>query len=291
MTYPIELSAPDISAYRGGSSGIEYVHSFEGSKAGPHVCVNALMHGNEICGALALHRFLEAGLRPARGRLSFAFVNVAAYLRFDPDAPDDSRFVDEDMNRVWEAERLDGVGRTSELERARRLRPLFDTVDYLLDIHSMGTLSEPILLCNGLDKERALARRMGYPPTVACGSGHVVGRRLIEYAPFHDTGNGRTALLIECGQHWQASAAVVAIDVALYFLDALQMLPDGFMDANVTCRTPPAQWMLDVTDGYTAKTDAFRFVEPFVGLERFAEAGTLIAVDVSRTIEFLTDER
>lgn len=279
MPYPVELTAPDISAYARGNAGIGYVHTFDSGAPGPHACVNAVMHGNEICGAIAVHRFLEAGLRPARGRLTFAFVNVGAFLRFDPRAPDDSRFVDEDMNRVWEVDRLDGDERSAELERARLLRPLFDDVDCLLDIHSMGTLSEPILLCNGLDKERDLARRMRYPRTVACGSGHVVGRRLIEYAPFHDTGNDRTALLIECGQHWDAASAVVAVDTALYFLDALEMLPGGLDEAGVTCREPAPQWMLDVTDGYAAKSDDFRFVGPFVGLEEFERAGTLVAID------------
>ena len=37
--------------------------------------------------------------------------------------------------------------------------------------------------------------------------------------------------------------------------------------------------MLEVTDGYTTKTDRFRFVEPFVGLEEFPRAGTVVAMD------------
>ena len=89
------------------------------------------------------------------------FVNVDAFLSFDAKNPVLSRFIDEDMNRVWVEERLDGAEQTSELRRARLLRPIFDQVDYLLDIHSMSTLSEPIMLCNGLDSERELTRNMG----------------------------------------------------------------------------------------------------------------------------------
>lgn len=279
MNYPIELQAPDISAYRSGNAGAEYVHQFDSGKAGPHVCVNALMHGNEICGAIALDHLLKAELRPKRGTLTLCFVNVNAYLNFDPKNPGESRFVDEDMNRVWVEDRLDSNENSSELQRARVLRPIFDSVDYLLDIHSMSTLSEPILLCNGLRSERALARNMTYPRTVACGSGHIVGKRLIEYTPFNDAGNDKTALLIECGQHWARETGPIALDTALYFLRALDMLADGFFAAHVNCATPPPQQILDVTHGYTTKTDDFKFTEPFVGLEEFTAEGTLIATD------------
>jgi predicted deacylase len=279
VSYPVELNAPDISAYRPGNTGIDYVYSFDSGRPGPHVCVNALMHGNEICGAIALDTVLRASLRPARGRLSLCFVNVDAFARFDAADPGASRFVDEDMNRVWVRERLDGGEQSAELRRARVLRPLFDEVDYLLDIHSMSTLSQPILLCNGLPKERALSRAMGYPRTVACGSGHIVGRRLIEYEPFNDPATDKTALLIECGQHWHRDTAAVATDTLLYFLKALGVLPDGFMAAHLRCTEPAEQWMIDVTHGYTTKTDRFRFVHPFVGLEQFDREGTVIAMD------------
>jgi hypothetical protein len=277
--HPVKLRAPDISAHRNGNTGIEFVHTFDSGQPGPHVCVNALMHGNEICGAIVLDRLLRAGIRPLRGRLTLCFVNVDAFHRFDPEEPVASRFVHEDMNRLWVAERLDGDEDSSELRRARLLRPLFDEVDFLLDIHSMSTLSEPILLNNGLPKERALSHKMGYPRTVACGSGHVLGRRLIEYAPFHEPDSHKTALLIECGQHWTEETVPVAMDTTMYFLDALQVLPERYSAQFIDCAEPPPQWMLDVTDGYTTRTDRFRFVSPFVGLERFESAGTVVAMD------------
>ena len=59
-----------------------------------------------------------------------------AFNRFDANAPDDSRFVDEDFNRVWTVERLNGTDDSVELRRARELRPFFETVDLLLDILS-----------------------------------------------------------------------------------------------------------------------------------------------------------
>ena len=124
-----------------------------------------------------------------------------AYARFGAQTRSDTRFVDEDMNRVWDDEIIDGRD-SVEIRRARVLRPLLRNVDLLLDIHSMGTRCEPMMLCHGLAKERRFLRAMGYPRNVVCGSGHVKGRRLIEYAPFNDPTNDKVAVLIECGQHW-----------------------------------------------------------------------------------------
>ena len=56
--------------------GIPYVWTFVGPAAGPHVLVQALTHGNEVCGAIALDWLLGTGFRPERGTLSVAFKGV-----------------------------------------------------------------------------------------------------------------------------------------------------------------------------------------------------------------------
>ena len=152
--YPVNLSPPDIERYREGNTDIEFVTTFDSGRPGPHVLVTAITHGNEICGAIALDTLMRAQVRPGKGKLTFCFNNHMAYSRFDPTSPDESRYVDEDFNRVWVESRLDSREDTAELRRARELRPLFDAVDCVLDIHSMGTFSKPVLICNGLEKER-----------------------------------------------------------------------------------------------------------------------------------------
>jgi len=275
----VELEAPDISPWRDGNAGVDFVHRFDSGRPGPDAVVNAVMHGNELCGAIALDRLLRAGVRPTRGCLTLCFVNHEAYGRFDPADPTRSRFVDEDMNRLWTVDRLDAPAATVEAMRAKALRPIFDRADRLLDIHSMGTRSQPILLVHGLPKERRFARAMEYPPTVACGSGHVQGRRLIDYGPFNDPAADKIAVLVECGHHWSRETAVVALDSALHFLRSLDMLDPGFFREHVHDHSPAPQSMLDVTHGYTIRTDDFYFTARFDGLERFAKAGEVFAVD------------
>ena len=290
--YPVELVAPDIEDHRAGNTGIPFVTSFDSGRPGPHVMLNAVTHGNEICGAIAVDRLLREGIRPSAGRLSFAFVNYEAFLTFDPADAGASRFVDEDFNRVWLEERLDGEEDSQELRRARELRPWFDTVDRLLDIHSLGTYSEPLMICHGLDKERRFAERVGVPGYLMCGSGHVVGRRLIEYTPFNDTGNDKVALLVECGQHWAERTGRVAVDVAVRFLLAAGTVDEAVLRNLLSpeALSPPPMQVWQVTDGVTAETDDFRFAEPYIGMEVIPAAGTEIARDGERIIRTPHDD-
>ena len=123
-SYPIEVEFPDIEPYALGNCAIPYVHSFDSGVAGPHVMINSLTHGNEVCGAILAKALLDLQVRPRRGRLTVAFANFEAYRRFDRQRPDASRFVDQDFNRIWMRSVLDDAAReSSELRRARALRP------------------------------------------------------------------------------------------------------------------------------------------------------------------------
>ena len=199
--YAIEVTAPEIAAYAAGNTGIPYVTSFDSGRRGPHVMVNALTHGNEICGAIALDRLFHDGLRPANGKLTLSFANVEAYRRFEPSNPGTSRFVDEDFNRLWDAATLDGPRQSTELKRARALRHLVDQVDMLLDLHSMQQATAPLMLAGLTDRSLTLARRVGVPAVIVRDAGHAAGKRLRDYGGFGDGGSGKAALLVECGQH------------------------------------------------------------------------------------------
>jgi len=198
--YPVEVEFPDIGPYAESNTGIAYLHTFDSGLPGPHVMINALTHGNEVCGAITVAGLLDHGLRPRRGRLTLSFANVDAYARFDAAKPDASRFVDQDFNRVWTSAVLDDLSRdSSELRRARAMRPVIDTVDLLLDLHSMHEKSRPLIVSGPLDKGIALSRAIGAPADIIVDEGHPEGRRMRDYADFGDPASPRNALLIECG--------------------------------------------------------------------------------------------
>ena len=89
----VRLPSPDLGPWRAGNTGIPGAWRFAAAEPGPHLLVTALVHGNEIAGALLLSRWLRAGIRPRRGTLTLCFANLAAFDRFDPADPTASRFV------------------------------------------------------------------------------------------------------------------------------------------------------------------------------------------------------
>jgi predicted deacylase len=284
--YPVELTPPDIEAYRAGTTGVDYVTTFDSGLAGPHVMVAALTHGNEICGAIALDRLLRAGLRPRRGKLTLAFNNVAAYHTFNPRYPAASRFVDEDFNRLWDEATLDGPRQSTELTRVRALRRFVEAADFLLDIHSMQHATAPLMLAGTLDRSVALAQRVGIPELIMCDAGHAAGKRMRDYGEFGNPAAAKTALLIEAGQHWQARTAEVATDVMLRFLVALGTLNE---DEAARLGGPdfaarPHQRVIEVTEAVTITGQRFEFAGDFRGLEVLTAKGTLIGYDDGREV-------
>ncbi len=181
-SFEVRITAPDIDRWLAGNTGVRGFTTRDASVAGPHVALLAITHGNEIAGAIVLDRLLDAGLTPKRGKLTFGFVNLAAYERFDPRQPTVSRFVDEDINRLWDTAVLDSSRRSTELDRAREIRPLIDTVDVLFDLHSMLWPSDPLILCGTSPKGKRLALGAGVPALVVADHGHASGRRLIDYS-------------------------------------------------------------------------------------------------------------
>ena len=70
-----------------GNSGLPGFWTLASTQPGPHTAITALVHGNEIAGALVLIRLLSLGITPLRGRLSLGFANLDAFARFDPANP------------------------------------------------------------------------------------------------------------------------------------------------------------------------------------------------------------
>jgi len=277
---PVELSPPDITRWRAGAgAGVDFVHRFDAASPGPTVMVQALTHGNEICGAIALDWLLKHGFRPRRGSLTVAFANVEAYARFDAADPYPSRFVDEDLNRVWGDEQLFGTRDSVELRRARELRPFVDTADFLLDIHSMSEPCRPLMVCGTLDKNAAYARELGVPADLLIDTGHPAGLRMVERGGFGDPASPKRALLVECGFHWAAAAAEVAIDTLVRFLGLTGLADAAWVQAHARQPLPAEQRLVRVTEAVVARSADFRFLVPTVGLSVVARAGTPIAQD------------
>ncbi len=279
-TAPLEVLPRDLSAYRQGNTGIDYVHRFESGKPGPHVLVNALTHGNEICGMVAATHLLDTGVRPKIGTLTVSFANMEAYNAFDIDNPYENRQLVHNLNRIWSAEWLDGSEQSPELRRARELRPVLDAADYVLDIHSTRAPVQPFWVYPEMDRNTALAAAVGAPAVqLVMPAGRFPGTGVLNYGrhgdPASDSGG---ALVVECGQHFAQSAALLATDVTLRFLAHL-----GLIDAPANSAPAAPAQPFRLLEVHMVKSEDFTFTRPLLGFEVFNK-GELIAINAGEEI-------
>lgn len=241
--------------------------------------ITSVVHGNEFSGAVAMAELLENPPEILCGRLSLCFVNAEACLRFDRKRPWHSRFIDEDLNRLWDDDVLGGPRHSLELDRARSLRSTIDDVDYLLDLHTMASVSPPLVLAGTTERARNLAEKLGLGLSIVMDGGHQTGRRLRDYGAFGEENTHKTALLVECGQHWRVDSVRLAGKTMSRFLAALGMTnpcdrDDAPLHSNV----------LQITHTITAAGHAFEFCHRYESLQTIERKGTAIAKDDDLTI-------
>lgn len=288
----LEMLPRDLSSYRAGNIGIDYVHRFESGKPGPHVLINALTHGNEICGMVAATHLLDSQVRPKIGTLTVSFANVEAYDTFDVANPFDSRQIVHNLNRIWSPEWLEGDQDSPELRRARAMRPVVAAADHILDIHSTSQDVTPFWVYPSFDRNAAAALTLGRPSVhLVMPGGLGSGTPLIQHgAHGQRDGPGRAgvAMVVECGQHFLRASADLATVVALDFLAHFGLIARETA-AGATSGQPVPQQRFELLQTYVIKTGAFQFVRPLIGFEIFAK-GELIAIDGAEEIRALCDD-
>lgn len=280
----IEVMPRDLSAYRLGNVGVDFVHRFDSGVPGPHVLVNALTHGNEFCGMVAACHLLDTGVRPLRGTLTVSFANVAAYETFDSARPFDSRQITHNFNRIWSEEWLDGTQDSVELRRARAMRAVVAQADHILDIHSTSQDVVPFWVYPAFARNARAASALDSPAVhLVMPQGLGSGTPVIQHGRHGQAdSNVGVAVVVECGQHFKQSTADLAIQVTLDFLGHF-----GLMDRTVSAAPAPRRFEL-LSTHVVANAD-FRFSRPVIGFETFAK-GELIAVDGEQPIHAPCDD-
>ena len=94
----------------------------------------------------------------------------------------------------------------------------------------------------------------------------------------------RNALLVECGQHYEAAAAEVAMETTLRFLAVAGTIDSSLLADYGYRQTPAPQKVIRVTEAVTIDSEDFRFTEAYRGLEVIPRAGTVIAEDGGRPV-------
>jgi succinylglutamate desuccinylase len=273
------LVKPDISGIRQGNTGTEGVWLFDSGTKGPYTAITTLIHGNEICGPWAIKQLIE-NLQANRwqlklGSLCLILCNLNAFDRFDADNLHASRFIEEDMNRVWSVEKLSSAS-TMERRRANELLPYLSKADFLLDLHSMHDPGDPLLLTGLTRKDFEFAQKLNLPGHIIVDAGHSEGVRLRDFQP------EATNLLVECGFHLAASSGDIAKQSIASFLSATQQIDIAVLDQSWQ-KNPQAPIFnskeVEVTHAIVAKTNDMKFKEEWQNMQTLPKEGQLLAVD------------
>ncbi|WP_087688405.1 MULTISPECIES: succinylglutamate desuccinylase/aspartoacylase domain-containing protein [unclassified Pandoraea] len=273
----------DISAYKAGNTGTDYVHHFDSGLPGPHLLISSLVHGNEFCGMHAVTHLLDRGVRPARGKLTLLFANVEAYESFDESKPFASRQLVHNLNRIWSDEYLQGESDSPEIRRMRELAPFVDAADHVLDIHSTSLDVPPFWVYPDAQRNSTLAEAID-----VCGL-HLImpkglgsGTPLIQFGRFGEAAStAGAAVVIECGQHFKPSSAAVAIAAATKFLTHFGLIEAS--EAGDAEPQPSARRRFELVETHVVQTPEFRFARPVIGFEVFGK-DELVATDGDKQI-------
>jgi predicted deacylase len=257
------LERIDLARFARGNCGVPFAFRFDSGIAGPVVTLLALTHGNEIAGAIVMAELLDQGIQPLQGRLNLVFANPLAHG--GPGQPA-RRYVDCDLNRVWDPAVLDGPGQAWELQRARVLRPILESSDFLLDLHTTATDDPPFLISTAQPAARRLLDALPFPShRVVFERPMHKGLLLIEACGFSDPASARVALVAECGHHDQPDSVDLARRVTGSFLAATGVARNASVDSADTTILRGQEFL--ARRMVLAKTDSFRFVRLFRSFE------------------------
>ena len=155
----------------------------------------------------------------------------------------------------------------------------------------MQTSAPPLALTGLTAKGRRLAAAMGFPGCVVADAGHPNGARMRDFGAFADPDSPRTAILVECGQHWAKSSVRVAIAACRQFLAALEIV--ARRDCSSASGAAPARRAAADGRGHRGG-DRYRrrlsLRRRLPGLEVIPERGTVIAHDGARPIRTPYDD-
>jgi predicted deacylase len=178
-----------------------------------------------------------------------------------------------DLNRLFDYRFLTDLApehRVYEHERALALRPLLESADVLLDLHSTTAPSPAFAIASPLPESRAFADALGLPfVTEGWDAPGLLGDRVI-LAPL--TRRGLPAVSVECGQHEQPESSDVAYQCIRRAL--------GYLGLVACDAAPPGRATIRLLLRAAIKrpSSTFRFARPLASMQELA-ASELIGFD------------
>lgn len=235
----------------------------------PHIGVGGSMHGNEPCGADAIHRiasaFQNGQLEPAKGTIFLIHANPEATsqgLRHTPEG--------DDLNRLWDFEFADTLREQAwgyEHRRVLELKDVLGELDVFLDLHSAAIATPPFGVSNGEAPIDDIAKQVGISYLVQSWYG-LADKVIIGFLKLA----GVPALSVECGSHDDPEIVEIAVRIAMNFLRVTDAIDGGNPTNGSKVQT------VHVVETITKPSEEFGFGAPWTGFQRL-EPGALVGRD------------
>ncbi len=242
-------------------------HTFKGTKTGPHLLVFGAIHGNEICGTLAIQKVMEDlrqnQLTLKAGQVTFVpCCNPLSYAN-------NVRFTDEDLNRIIKKH---PQAKSYESQAANCLTRYIDDCDILLDLHSMGSPCEPcIFIDHPHPTLTAIAKAINPPDILLEWEKVYPDSEHCQSTETYAHSQGKMGLTVECGQHTDPQATHFAYNAIIQTMRTLEMLQGAPQPSNAP------QNFYRFTHLFFRQEGA-EFAQKWRNLQ-FVEKGTLIGHD------------
>jgi succinylglutamate desuccinylase len=185
------------------------VFQFDSGVSGNRVLFLGSVHGNEVCGSLAIMEYvkkLESGAVLLRsGSVTFLpFINQRA-------CEAKTRFIDANLNRII---KKNHSPKLYEEALAQELLPFLEKATHVIDLHSMTASTPPLVFVDYEEEENLRLAQVTGVRFCIKGWADVFGddkesNDTISYV-HHHSGYGVT---VECGQHEDVASLQVARDV------------------------------------------------------------------------------
>lgn len=189
---------------------MQWIKIFNFNKPGPTTLIVGLVHGNEIVGQKSI-QYVQKKIKEINnfpGKIITLYANPRAHMV-------DKRFIDCDLNRAFDQ---DEVVWSYEIKRANQIKKYFENiqVDYMFDLHSTPSKSDPMILCTSQKSSLSLSSKMPIQHVIYGLIDIVEGTSLLRY--FQK--NIQLGMAFECGCHKDASTIITwqkIIDTILDF--------------------------------------------------------------------------
>lgn len=262
-------TSPEIELLHAPSGVVRVASSRE--MPHPHLAIVGAVHGNERCGAEAITR-LQAELSSGALTLSHGTLFL---VHGNPDAREAAlrhSLRGTDLNRLFDYRFIDELALanwTVEHHRALALRPLLESVDAVLDLHSATAPTPPFAIASRVASAEPFAAALGLDyVTLGWDGPGLLGDQVL-LGPL--TRRKLPAVAVECGQHDDPASAEVAYRCARAALAYFGLTRDPLPAA-------PAPQRLLVRAAIKRPSAGFRFALAFRGMEA-VRAGVLLGSD------------